>query len=993
VGSGWVEYAQCRARRPACCGAGHNVVRSGVPATPLRPTLPPDGSSPDTHGQASATFARLTASEPIAAHELIADLVETLAPRFQGLTRLGQGGMGIVYTARDPLLKRDVAVKVLAPEFREDVGARERFVREAQAAAAVAHPNVVNIFQVGELTATKIPYFVMQFVEGATLEQAYPRGSAAPEPAARRIAGEVAAALAAAHARGLVHRDIKPSNIMLDPHTGRAIVLDFGISASVQQPPRDERLTATGMYVGTPRYMSPEQASGEAATEKSDIYSLGCVAYELIAGRPVFEGKSAMDLMASHLRDQPQPLAEIRPGIDRELASVVMRCLAKDPAARPTATEVAKRLTPGGEALLEWPPPGLESLTGRARRVARVLWLGDAVLLAALLPFVLAGPRMPSVADSTGVILLLLTGVVAIAILAIGAIKVVRTARRAVAAARNGYSWLTIAEALADDAGDSGLLITGARQYAALTVEQRAALRRGRCVRAAALTMGAIVLLPALHLTFAIGSLIDADFRLTLAAAIPSLLCLLVAGRAARRERTLVQPTVADKSAGAAPQELQPAPGWTEALADAATGQDVGATAEPQSRSGVVLAAVSTVFVAVGLFALVPILAVAGVGGVLMELAMPKFANTNEKIRMSTLAQPLALPADSSITASDAGTTFYAMQGPRREGGIRMLPLPPRPPRPWDGAPLPPGNFGTAKPDSWAGPASTKILERVRSGFTPDEMRYLQMVATAPAWADWDRIARAPNIDVLGTSVVIPMADGISAEQIPIPRFASTKELAYASASRAAYHLARNQRDSAEHALRTTISVGLVLSEHAITLIERLIGVVIVGIGRDAIIQLYDVTGNPAGKRLQAAVDSALRAREAREDASIDNLDAPLGRMTAPQARRRALAIAANPRVHRALRFEMLHVLGLSACTNLRELVFGPDEVVREVFAQARRELVRFPSDSMFLALVEEGPLRHAKARASSPIDRAFQLAGTVTANPRLAGCMRLMVF
>ncbi len=901
--------------------------------------------------------------------------------------------MGIVYTARDPLLKRDVAVKVLAPEFREDVGARERFVREAQAAAAVAHPNVVNIFQVGELTATKIPYFVMQFIEGATLEQAYPRGSAAPEAATRRIVGEVAAALAAAHGRGLVHRDIKPSNIMLDPHTGRAIVLDFGISASVQQPPRDERLTATGMYVGTPRYMSPEQASGETASEKSDIYSLGCVAYELIAGRPVFEGKSAMDLMASHLRDQPQALSEVRPGIDREFASVVMRCLSKDPDDRPTASEVHRRLSPGGDALLEWPPPGLESLTGRARRVARVLWVGDAVLLAAVLPFILAGPRMPSVADSTAVVLLLLVGVVAIGMLATGAVKVVRTARRAVAAARNGYSWLTVAEALADDVGDTGLLITGARQYAALTVEQRATLRNGRLVRAAALTIGGIVLLPALHVTFAAGSLLDADFRLTLAAALPSLSCLLIARRATRRERALVQPTRADKAAAAAPPDLQPGPGWTEALADAAAGQDVGATAEPQSRSGVVLAAGSTVFVAVGLFALVPVLAVAGVGGILMQVAMPQFANTNEKIRMATLAQPFALPADSSITASDAGTTFYAMQGPRRADGLPMLPLPPRPPRPWVDAPLPTGNFGLAKPLGWAGPAPTKILERVRGGFSPEEMRYLQMVASAPAWADWDRIARAPSIDVLGTSVVIPVGDGISAEQIPIPRFVSTKEMAYASVSRAAYHLARNQRDSAEYALRTTISVGMVLSEHAITLIERLIGVVIVGIGRDALIQLYDATGNPAGRRLQAAVDSALRAREAREDASIDNLDAPLGPTTAPAARRRALTVAANPRVHRALRFEMLHVLGLSACTNLRELVFGPDEEVREVFAQARRELVRFSSDSMFLALIEAGPLRHANAKATSLIGRASKVAGAVTANPRLAGCMRLMLF
>ena len=148
----------------------------------------------------SPTLIRLKASEPLEARVIIDDLVDTLSARFQGLRRLGQGGMGLVYVARDPLLKRDVAIKVLAPEFSNDSGARERFVREAQAAAAVAHPNVVNIFQVGELKATRLPYFVMQFIEGNTLEQEYPQGTAVSEPVARRVIAEVASALGAAHA-------------------------------------------------------------------------------------------------------------------------------------------------------------------------------------------------------------------------------------------------------------------------------------------------------------------------------------------------------------------------------------------------------------------------------------------------------------------------------------------------------------------------------------------------------------------------------------------------------------------------------------------------------------------------------------------------------------------------------------------------------------------------------------------------------------------------
>ncbi|HEY5490621.1 MAG TPA: protein kinase, partial [Gemmatimonadaceae bacterium] len=152
----------------------------------------------------SPTIVRLRAAEPVDAHAMIDDLVATLTPRFQVVRRLGQGGMGTVYLGWDPLLRRNVAIKVLTPEFAADPSAKARFIREAQAAAAVAHRNVVNIFQVGELQQTGAPYFVMQFIDGQTLDAAFPRGKPAAQSPAKRIIGEVAAALAAAHARGLV---------------------------------------------------------------------------------------------------------------------------------------------------------------------------------------------------------------------------------------------------------------------------------------------------------------------------------------------------------------------------------------------------------------------------------------------------------------------------------------------------------------------------------------------------------------------------------------------------------------------------------------------------------------------------------------------------------------------------------------------------------------------------------------------------------------------
>jgi len=330
----------------------------------------------------SPTIVCLRAAEPVDSHALIEDLVATLTPRFQVVRRLGQGGMGTVYLGWDPLLRRNVAIKVLTPDFAADESAKARFIREAQAAAAVAHPNVVSIFQVGELQKTGAPYFVMQFIDGQTLDAAFPRGKPAAQSPAKRIIGEVAAALGAAHARGLVHRDIKPSNIMLDAESGRAMVLDFGISASTQaQPHAVEKLTATGIYIGTPRYMSPEQASGQDATDRSDVYSLGCVAFELLSGRPVFEEQSVLGLLAAHIKERPKEIGSLRLDLDADFAALIDQCLRKAGDARPSAPQVAKALGVSEPPKAEWPPPGLEAFQANARRVWNGLLAGAAAAL------------------------------------------------------------------------------------------------------------------------------------------------------------------------------------------------------------------------------------------------------------------------------------------------------------------------------------------------------------------------------------------------------------------------------------------------------------------------------------------------------------------------------------------------------------------------------------------------------------------------------------
>ena len=321
------------------------------------------------------------------------ELEAALAPGIQSLRLLGRGGMGVVFIGRDPALKRDVVVKALAPERAHDPVALQRFAREAESAAAVAHPNIVSVFRVGALPQSGTSYFVMQFVDGPTLGEACPVGIKVPQAWCRRVVGEIASALAAAHARGLIHRDIKPSNIMLERVGERAIVVDFGISAAgVSATEPRERLTEQGISIGTPEYMSPEQGAGEAVTDRSDVYSLGVVAFELLAGRELFTAGSPLALVAAHMKDPAPPIGSFRPDLDGDFARLIDRMLAKDPTARPSAAEVSRACAVAVQ-LLEWPPPGLERVKGAG--VPAVRWLlALTSALASLLVFARSGPEI-----------------------------------------------------------------------------------------------------------------------------------------------------------------------------------------------------------------------------------------------------------------------------------------------------------------------------------------------------------------------------------------------------------------------------------------------------------------------------------------------------------------------------------------------------------------------------------------------------------------------
>ncbi|HEX9488145.1 MAG TPA: serine/threonine-protein kinase [Gemmatimonadales bacterium] len=247
---------------------------------------------------------------------------------YEILAELGRGGMATVFLAHDLALDRKVAIKVLAPALLlMGEGMVERFKREARTAAALSHPHIIPIYAVKE--SEHVLYFVMKYVQGRALDTVIRDVGTLPIPMAQTILAQVGDALGYAHRHGVIHRDIKSSNIMLD-EDGWAVVTDFGIAKVVQAA----GLTMTGVTVGTPTYMSPEQCETREVTGASDQYSLGVVAYEMLSGRLPFKGDSTMAVMYAHFNERPRPVAELRPDCPPNLGAGVMRMLEKDPARR-----------------------------------------------------------------------------------------------------------------------------------------------------------------------------------------------------------------------------------------------------------------------------------------------------------------------------------------------------------------------------------------------------------------------------------------------------------------------------------------------------------------------------------------------------------------------------------------------------------------------------------------------------------------------------------
>jgi serine/threonine protein kinase len=277
--------------------------------------------------------------------------------RYRVGRRLGEGGMATVYLGHDLLLGRDVAIKSPRPQFSADPGSRARFEREARAAAALSHPNIIDVYDVGEDDGT--PFIVMELVRGQSLKAIIAADAPFHPDDVAELLEQIGGALDYAHARGYVHRDIKPGNILVDEH-GRARLVDFGIAKGLA----DGDLTEAGSSLGTVGYLSPEQAAGLMATPASDVYSVGVVAFEMLTGELPFAAETPVGLAMRHMNDPAPRPSHVVPGLPLQIDSIILRALAKDPTKRWGSAGAFAR------ALRNWrnagPPPVTRATQGVA---------------------------------------------------------------------------------------------------------------------------------------------------------------------------------------------------------------------------------------------------------------------------------------------------------------------------------------------------------------------------------------------------------------------------------------------------------------------------------------------------------------------------------------------------------------------------------------------------------------------------------------------------
>src|SRR5256886_840511 len=318
-----------------------------VPAKPA-PARPPSGS-PSTGG----TAARTPPQAKPGLDRASSLLGEVLDSRYQVQKKLGEGGMSYVYLAREVSTGRDVAIKVLSPKLATDRSSVERLRREAGLAMRLDHPNVCRILRLGE-SEDGLIYLVMPFLNGELLSDREVKGGPMEVAKGVDVLCQVCAGLHHAHELQIVHRDLKPENIMLVPEDGgreRAVVMDFGLAKERRADPAIAKLTATGIILGTPEFMSPEQIRGKTLDARSDVYAVGIVAFELFTGKLPFKGRNAQEMMIARLRGSPMPLRQVRSDVPASLEKALAKAMETNPDNRyPTALDFAEALAATAEA-------------------------------------------------------------------------------------------------------------------------------------------------------------------------------------------------------------------------------------------------------------------------------------------------------------------------------------------------------------------------------------------------------------------------------------------------------------------------------------------------------------------------------------------------------------------------------------------------------------------------------------------------------------------
>jgi len=739
----------------------------------------------------------------------------------------------------------------------------------------------------------------------------------------------------------------------------------------------------------------------EPVTEKTDVYALGLLGYELVAGSGPFQATTPQELIAAHLRDVPKPLSSVRPDVDPEFERLVAACLDKDPARRPSAAQVTKLLAPGGGVALEWPPPGLESLHGAMRRWSLLLWAGSVLAAGGSLTFALGKPGVTGDGGTTGHLLLALGGALGTVAWVLAASRVLAGLRRASLAVRRGYTWWTALETLADSRGDTGALIAGAREYSTLGDAARNALRRFRVVREALLLAGGALppLLLLLAVRLASGGALGGAGLAALALG-PSALALFAAlglanaeSRAVAVQRTALAHRRRRRDDGT--RLVEP---WYVSFESARGPAGLGRGRAGGDVAGWIGGTAAVLVTLLAVLVLVPLWLVGMMAPRTWSTMMANVSGARAKTQNAELVRRYALPPDPAITPLEAGRAYFVLCEFGRDsaggGGIGEYPPPARLP------PLPRVGDRTLFPmaKGWDGPDDLQILELAMRGFSPAQRRWLEELAAHPVWAAYSTVARAPAMDYLGARFVLPFPAGASVYSLPVPAFAGTKELAYANTVRAAYFLSQGRRAEAERVLRETVSFGLQLVDHGRFAIDALVGVVIAGLGRHALIQYYTLTGRPEASALR----DALAAWQARYD-SATGADAELarvGRMNPRQIRRYTFALPWDRSLPIGLRMEQVSQAGLAPCTDLQEIVFGPAPDVRDVFARARRDIARFPSDSALIDLMERdaergppidydvwGPEWARRGPLKALFFGALRGTGRLLGSPRLARC------